>query len=176
MTNQINEATQLDIDQKIQAAADKYEKILKSAGAPLEVFLNLAFIYWESTDYGFNTAHGLPSDFIQRAGRRYIEVLNEARKRFTDNPEVEFWQKYFDYVTLGEESFIDHCRTLIDKGGVPDAVYIHLFSECPDPAYIPYLQRLLVESEKLPTTKNRYIASVIRSLLQLANRPPDQTA
>ena len=166
MRDDLSEAIQLDIDQQIEAAASKYESVLTDPDAPIEAFINLAFIYWESTDYGFNAAHHLSPEFIQRAAHRYRQILAEARGRFGDNPEISFWEKYFDYVSLGEPPFVDDCYTWLRQGNAPEAIYVHLFAELRDPRHIPHLYSLLRQSENMPTTKNRYIAGVIQALLK----------
>src|SRR5262245_36170266 len=98
---------------KVILAAEAYEQITKGAAPTSEVYINLAVLYWQSTDYGFSASTGLPRDFISYAGERYGQLIHEASELHPDVPEIFFWKLYFDFVTLGEPPFVEQCKSLV---------------------------------------------------------------
>ncbi len=72
-------ALELEKQDKIEEAAREYEHGISEGNAKLEAYLNLAFLYWQSTEYGFNVSLGLSKDFIDLAATRYTELLTDAK-------------------------------------------------------------------------------------------------
>src|SRR5690349_17354764 len=99
--NKYEEALSLDIQQDIEKAANVYEIAIKMPDSTLDAFLNLACLYWESTDLGFNAGTHLESGSMEKAEKRMWEVLNEAEAKYGNYPEIDFWRLYFQFTTLG---------------------------------------------------------------------------
>src|SRR5690606_986033 len=147
-------AVQMDIDQKLEAAANAYEEIIKEADAPLDSFINLACLYWVSSQPG-SSARG---EFYTRAGEQLYAVLDEAQERFGKQPEIVFWRLYFNQITLGEPTFLDQALDLVDQPNSSPIVYFYIYAEGNDD-YIPFVRRLYEDAQALKTTKNRYSLS-----------------
>jgi len=155
-------ALEKDIYEDILGAAEAYEKAIKEDGA-VDVYINLAFLYWQSTEYGFNAFHHLPLDFIKLAGERYPKVLKQAETRFPGSPEIKFWKLYFDYISLGREEFTEECERLVVQQNGSLVPYFYLYSMSGGQRFKDEAMALLKICKSLPTTKNRYIASVIEA-------------
>lgn len=160
------EALDLDLRQDVLPCAAAYTDAMVEPSAPLEVFINLAFLYWNCTDPGFSGAHHLDSQFVRLAGDRYGEVLQAALTRWPHAVEPQFWEKYFDFAGLGGPDFVDECLGWAQAPGAPDVLALHIYDQTGDERWLPTVARLLREAEHCPTTKNRYIASVLRGDLQ----------
>lgn len=163
--NILSEAIRADIEQKFEEASEIYEEIISNGDANLEVFINLACLYWEVTDFGFNTAHNLPMKFIHKAGERMYQVLDEAQERFGTVEEVVFWRYYFNFTTLGDDGFLDRAIELGESGSshVP---YFYIYTQTKNDDYLAQVRQLIVEIENQLTTKNRCILSVVGNKLQ----------
>ncbi len=157
-----------DIKGDFVKAADCYEQLVQAECAPLEAYLNLAVLYWQCTDYGFNAGHKLDVDFIHKAGERYQTLLQEANQCFPYQPEIRFWMLYCDYITLGEPPFTEDCKRLVDTVSKPLVPYFYLYSSYSGHEYEKEANDLLNECLKYPTVKNRYIISVIQSVASRA--------
>ena len=160
--NLLNVTLEKDIRQDFLGATDAYEKVIKEDG-PVDAYINLAFLYWQSTEYGFNAHHHLPLDFIQLAGERYSKILRQAEIRFPGTPEIEFWKRYFDYVSLGTDPFIEECECLVVQQNGSFVPYFYLYSMSGGRRFKDEAMDVLKTCKSLPTTKNRYIASVIEA-------------
>lgn len=157
----LDKAIKLDIQQKIVEAAGMYEEVLKEGNVPLDAYLNLACLYWESTDYGFNTGNHLPLGFIGKASDRMNQVLEEAKNAYSNMPEIEFWKLYFDFTTLGEDAFPEKALGLAQRPNASLVPYFHVYDQTKREEYKPYIRQLLEHCKKSLTTKNRYIISLI---------------
>lgn len=155
-------AVRRDMDNDLVEAADCYEQIVQAECAPLEAYLNLSVLYWQCTDYGFNTGHNLSVEFIHKAGERYQMLLQEADRCYPYHPEVRFWMLYCDYVTLGEPPFVEDCKKLVAATRELLVPYFYLYSAYNGQKYQEQANRLLDECLKHPTVKNKYIISVIQ--------------
>lgn len=166
--SELEKALALDEQGKVADAAQAYEEAIRTGNAPLDAFLGLAFVYWQCTDFGFNAAHHLDPAFVAKAGKRYREVLAEARARFGDLPELAFWRAYFDFVELGEPPDDDEMERLL---AMTDAPALYLYQGARDARYLPSVERLLEAARRRPTIKNNYIRSVLESVLR-SGPPP----
>jgi len=162
-----------DMDGDVVEAADCYEQAVQAGDAPLEAYLNLAVLYWQCTDYGFNAGHKLGAEFIGRAGERYPTLLQEADQCFPDRPEVKFWMLYCDFITLGGLPFVEECERLVKNTSEPLVPYFYLYSSSNGRGYEREASRLLRECLKQPTVKNKYIASVIEGGGRNGRTPSD---
>ena len=155
-------ALEKDLHEDILGAAETYEKAIKEDG-PVDAYINLGFLYWQSTEYGFNAFHHLPLDFIKLAEERYPKVLKQAETRFAGSPEIEFWKLYFDYLSLGTEEFTEECERLVLQKNGSLVPYFYLYSISGGRRFKDEAMVLLKTCKSLPTTKNRYIVSIIEA-------------
>jgi len=165
----LRDALHEDMDGDFVGAAECYEQAIQAGDAPLEAYLNLAVLYWQCTDYGFNAGHKLGAEFIGRAGERYPTLLQEADRRFPNHPEVMFWMLYCDFVTLGEPPFVEECERLVATGSASLVPYFYLYSAYGGREYEQEASRLLRDCLEHPIVKNKYIASVIEGVAKRAN-------
>ena len=164
-------AVQEDMQGNLSNAAECYEQVIQAGGASLEAYLNLAVLYWQCTDYGFNASHKLDYCFIDKAGERYSVILQEAEKQFPDYPEIRFWILYCDYITLGEPPFVEECRMLVNAVSKSLVPYFYLYSASRGHEYEEEANFLLEECLKYPTVKNKYIASVVKGVIKIRQTP-----
>ena len=170
----LQDAVVLDAAEKPLEASKAYEEVLAQGGPCIECYLNLAVLYFVCTDFGYLSHHGLPNDFCRRALGRAHELLDEAEHRFGSHNEIEFWRYYFDYAQLGEPPNPLKTRKLLEKGPSHVPVF-HLLMLEPDSSYIAEAEALLREISPPQTERERYIVSVLRSVLSnkaFRNRQP----
>lgn len=150
-----------DIQREIVTAAKAYECCISNA-APLDAYINLAFLYWQSTEYGFNAAYKLPLEFIHESGDRYLRILDLGMAAFPSSKELVFWNRYFAFISLGGDLLQEECEGFIEA---PDNLVPYFFLRTL-PGGIQYADaanRLLQSCCLLPTLKNSYIVSVLES-------------
>jgi len=158
------EAVIKDMEQEIEKAAALYEAVLATDTAPLDAYLNLAFLYWQCIDYGFLCFHHLSDDFLQTA---YWEpALDEAEQRFGSLPEIEFLRLYFLRIYGGGEDFVERCLELVHTPGSSLVPFFYLFVMSRGKEYQTEVDCLLEQCKQCPTTKNRYIISSIEGTIQ----------
>jgi len=163
--NTFQHAVDADVAERFITATALYEETIRREGTPLDAYINLAVLYWQCTEYGFNAGHRLPLDFIRLAGNRYSAVLDAAEMKFGYSPEIGFWRLYFDYITLGEPEFDEKCKALVAEPGCTLVPYFYLYAEWNEEGriYRKEAHQLLAECKSCLTTKNRYIISVLES-------------
>ncbi len=164
----LQDAVREDMNGSLVRAADGYEQIIQAECAPLGAYLNLAVLYWQCTDYGFNAGHALGLEFIHKAGERYQALLAEAGRCYPHHSEIRFWTLYCDYVTLGEPPFVEECRALVAAAGKPLVPYFYLYAASEGQEYLREASELLAECLKHPTVKNKYVISVIKGVASRA--------
>ena len=158
------EAVDKDIEQKIEEAAALYVALLATNAAPLEAYINLAVLYWQCIDYGFLSFHHLSDAFLESA--YYEPVLDEAEKRFGFQPEIAFWRLYCERMYGGIGPFVEQCLDLVKAPGCTLVPYFYLFVMAKGQEYHAEVRCLLGECKQCPTTKNRYIISMIGSTIK----------
>jgi hypothetical protein len=146
-------------------AADAYESVISNPDVPVEAFINLIGLYWRATDPG---APRLGHDFFLRAGRRYLELLDEAEQRFGTHPQILFWRRYIHYIDLGGPEFEEEALQWLREGRAPSAIYVYLYPALRDPSFVPAMKQALAEAKANPTVLNGYVSSVLASCLQSA--------
>ena len=161
--NARDKALRLDAEERPREAAAAYEVAIEVADSDLETYLNLAVLYWVATDFGYAGYHKLENAFVERAGRRDHEILDEGERRFGSNNEIDFWRYYFDYVSLGEAARPGHCKTLAERG--PSLVpYFHLFELADGRRHRDEAKELLALFDPPETERGRYIYSMLPAL------------
>ncbi len=165
------EALEADRAGDLVGAARLYEEVLaESAAPPVEAFVNLAVLYWQSTDPGLAGAKKLSPDFFATAGRRFPELLAEAQRRFPTSTEPRFWSRYIAWADLGESFGSEECRELLyeDPSSLVPAMQIFAGSQGKEAE--PEARELLHRAEAEGTTRARYVASVNRGVRKRAGR------
>ncbi|QSQ18776.1 hypothetical protein JY651_25800 [Pyxidicoccus parkwayensis] len=160
------DAISLEREGRIEQASTLYEEALASGERTLQVFLNLAILYWQSTDPGLSSARGLSPRFVAKAGARIPTLLSDARSEFPHSAEVEFWRRYIAWADLGEPFSTDECRKLLHEAPSTLVPAMYLFSlsqgrECHQEAL-----ELLETCRADGSTRARYVCSVIESELK----------
>jgi hypothetical protein len=144
-------------------AAREYDRAIAEGDASLDDLLNASVLYWQCTDPGFLALPKCDSGFIKTAGTRYVEVLDIADQCFPGFPEIQFWRRYFDFISLGECFPIDDCRQLVAMPLSSQVPYFYLYSSTNGGNYQDQALQLLSWCQKRTTLKNCYISSVIES-------------
>ncbi|MGF1580908.1 MAG: hypothetical protein ACFCD0_16210 [Gemmataceae bacterium] len=138
-----------------------YENLILQKLAPLDAFINLASIYWQCIDPGFSVFFG--QGFLQKAESRFSQVLAIAAEKWSEPPEIKFWQLYFEHITLGKPSFEDDCSELVVRDRCTLVPYFYLFVSTWGREYRGQATNLLIMCEETPTMKNCYIKSILTS-------------
>lgn len=160
MTKQ--KAVSSDIDSNYFQAIDFYEQLLREEIATVEIFSNLAFIYWAfAGDFGFSAANNIPDEWIQMGATKYKQVIEKGLFQFPESVELHFLSKYFWHrlgvIDFSKEECLQIVKAYKEKSLVP-YFYLYLFDE---EKFKLEAQNLLIECEKCPTTKNKYIKSIL---------------
>jgi hypothetical protein len=148
----------------IEQAAKAYEEALTKNPPALAMLMNLAVLYWQSTEYGFWAGHQLSREFVGAAASRLGECLQRARSLFPSAAEPQFWTKYIAWSDLGEPFPVEECRQLLasEPTSLVPAMHLYAVSQGRDCANEASL--LLQQCRADGTTRARYIASVIEGV------------
>lgn len=162
-------AKKLDGERRIVEASHVYEELITSSDADMHTYINLATIYFVANDLGFAAHFDLEPSFVEWAWRRIPQLLEEARQRFGNRVEIEFWQIYIPFILLGDEIDEKQLLNLIQKEQtlVP-YLYLFIFTENGKHIYRKQAESLLEEVNDASTEKKRYIKSVLESGLRFS--------
>jgi hypothetical protein len=81
-----------------------------------------------------------------------LQLLDEAESRFGRNDEIEFWRRYFCFISLGEdESIMERARFVSSRSLIP---YFYLFLSGDGQAYYSEAQKLLEQVKNGRTAKS----------------------
>ncbi|PTL76852.1 hypothetical protein [Vitiosangium sp. GDMCC 1.1324] len=160
------DAIRFDREGQIEAAARLYEGSLLVGERTLELFLNLAILYWQATEIGFSTRHGLGPGFVATASERFPVLLSEAGRAYPESTEVRFWQKYIPWADLGEEIAPEDCRQFLKEDPAVLAPAMYLFAQTQGREYRQEAVELLRRCREDGTTRTQYVASVIEGVLK----------
>lgn len=163
----LDQARELDAEDDRLAAARAYEEALQVGNSNLDVLLDLAVLYFTLLDTGEASALRLDQTFLDQAWERANEILHEAKERFGENSEVEFWRRYFALIVLGEESFVDACRRFANskESLVP---FFYLWLETAGAEYRKEVEALYKQVAAGRTTRERYVRSMIEKIARSA--------
>ena len=162
-------ARELDARGEIVAAAAAYEAALAEGVDELPVYLDLAILYWLATDFGHAAAHQLDDAFVERAGRRFGELLDLAAERFDDDGEIEFWRYYVAFVSYGEPPDPELCRRILEMGTTSTPAF-HLASLATTPELESSLAVLDRWAADGATERKRFVRSALQGL-RASRRP-----
>jgi hypothetical protein len=149
-----------------QQAAAGYEAALLSDPADLEATVNLAVLYWQAARDG-SCAHGwLPAEFRAHASRRLPELLESASQRFAGSAELRFWKKYMAAAGCGKRLESSECRQLMrERPDYLEPAFV-VFAMSAGAEAEPEAMRLLADCSEQPTTRARYVTSIINAALR----------
>lgn len=155
----------LNLDAQIRPveAAWAYEVAITEPNADVELFLNLAVLYFQCADLGYAAHHHLSEEFVSGAWDRAFEILEKAEERFGSHTELEFWRLYFPFIYSGDEPITDACEELASRNDslVP---YLYLFTASARKQHLEEAQELLKIVSDGATERKRYIRSVLGSV------------
>jgi hypothetical protein len=154
-------ALKLDAEDKPIEAVKAYEEAIKEPGADLDIYLNLAVLYFVCTDFGYAAHHHLPDELFDKAWERMISLLDEAESRFDKNDEVDFWRRYFRYIGLGNDESVMEREPL--KSSTSLIPYFYLFKSGNGDEYRSEAEKLYELVADETSAKKRYIKSILES-------------
>lgn len=144
-------------------ALEAYDEIFNQGIAEWEDYINAAVLLFLCQDYGYSSEHRLPKSIIDQAWYRSNEILDEAEKNFGPIDEITFWRRYFEFAVLGEPSFEDECKYLVNKG-MTLVPCLHILSSTSDIKYLPHCRKLLNRVNDGKTAKDRYVKSILENI------------
>jgi hypothetical protein len=154
----------VDLDQRgcHREAAWAYELAIRENPHTSELYQNLAVLYFSMTDYGLASALKLPAPYVSACGVRAIEVLDEMETQVGASAEAVFWRHYFNFISLGEEPFVEEAEKLAIHSDIP-ALYL---VEIEPQRYGFAAHRLAVSMRDVQTARGRYIREVLERTLR----------
>lgn len=162
----LDEARAADADGRTEDAARLYEAAIESDPSQVDPLVELVVLYWQATDYGAWKGKGLGPQFVGLAGKRWRELLDQAKVKLPGSPAIQFWRKYIAWADLGEVLDPGECRDLLRAHPEYLEPAMFLFaasqgSECETEA-----RSLVRACEHVGTSRCRYVVSVIAGILK----------
>ena len=158
----LEDALAFDADDRPVQAITSYESAIASSEADVEGYINLAMLYFECVDGGFQYYHQMSDEYVAGALGRAHATLDRAEERFGRHPEVEFWRHYFAQIYGAGPSFYELAAELCESG-VSLVPYLYAVVGPGGEQYVPGAKELLNAVSKGLTTKERYIRSLMGS-------------
>jgi hypothetical protein len=155
----VEDALRFDEEDRPVDAIAAYQRAIADPNADLELYLNLAALYFTCADFGYSSHHHIPSDITDTCLAQAETVLSEASSRFGEHPEISFWRRYIPFICLAGEPFYEDALRLAHDGRslVP---YLHLCGRGP---YQEQAKQLLEQVNPGRSARQRYIRSVLGS-------------
>lgn len=165
MDKLIDKAIRKDIDKEYIKAVELYESCIAYGCTSLEVYSNLAFLYWEfaTEQISFNEPNNISDDWSLIGGKKYGEILEQGLEQYPDSLELNFWKKYFPYRLFFGEFSQQECEKMVEEHRGDESLipyfYLYLFDK---DKYRPKRDRLLELCRSIPNAKFNYIKSIIQ--------------
>jgi hypothetical protein len=155
-------AIEKDIDKQYNDAAVYYQESINENELNVDVYLNLAFLYWNFQDYGFFTYYNISEELAEIGYKKYPEILKKGLEVFPNNLELHFWDKYFSHILYGEDFTKENCLTLINEYNENESLVPYFFLFLFDKVkYKKERDELLEIANDTPTAKNLYVKSIL---------------
>lgn len=161
----MKEAIRKEIEKKYIEAIDYYELDIKNnEKPPVERFINLSFIYWccAFEYFEFILPNGISEELSLTAGDRFMDVIDMGIEKYPNNIELQFWKKYFNHISYGEEFSYEECIGLLensqDKSGEVLYFFLYMFDK---EKYKIEKDILLRKIKRKLILKNLYIMSLL---------------
>ena len=163
MPDLMSEALAADLEGDFHEATRNYELEIERDGSCEDAFVNLSFIYWYLAFSPPPTLRaGVSDTWSTRAGDRYADVIEQGMKKYPESLELAFWKRYFSYRSAGDPFSESDCCDLIAKYPKSETFVPYFFLYLFDRSnYEKQASILRQECEQLPTTKNKYIKSIL---------------
>jgi hypothetical protein len=154
-----------DIQRSFFEAIELYEEIISAQFAPIDAYINLAFIYWRfGADFGFQAANNISNEWRDIGAKKYSKVISDALKLYPQSRELHFWEKYFPHRDYFSDFSSEECLAIIEKYNIDESLVPYFFLYLDNPKkYSVQRNRLLLQCEKTPTQKNVYIMALLTS-------------
>ncbi len=159
----LSAAQRFDASRQPVPAMWAYEIALAEEGATLEAHCNLVALYFAACDPGYFSEHKLDKALVDLAYPRARRVLELAREKFGDHPEIRYWELLLAEVVLGLQADLDAYRQLAHLGGswLP---HLRLFLASGRREYENEVKTLFRETVP-DTERGRYILSLAKTYL-----------
>jgi len=156
----LDAAKELDRLDDSFAAIQAYERALELGQGDKTTFVDLAVLYFTLLDPGVSAALKLDQHFLDTAWTRANNLLDTASDRFGNDSEIAFWKRYFVFIVLGADEFLDECGALADPGEslVP---FFYLWAGTNGREFSDEARRLYVQVASGQTARERYIRSIL---------------
>jgi hypothetical protein len=166
MSTLIHQARQAERDGRVADAFSFYLKAYQIGElVDYEDAINAAVLFFQASDYGFCSAHGLSQDASivgWNACRGCIETARVRASAPSEIAEAEFWERYFPFAALGDAPFESRAFELLRHSLVP---VIHLISDRSSPALVQKARELYATVVPCRNERDRYIASTLARYL-----------
>ena len=156
-------AIALDELGRVVDAMRAYEALVRAGQADEAAFVNLAFLYALTTDFGFATAHGLPLSFARECVERLDGLVATGLAHYPDSADLVIIRQYLPWAFwgAGEADAIVSDLERIGAAGRSDLiVLLPVGTE----ERLLRSQRLLEALEGDKTQKAKFIRSVLASV------------
>lgn len=156
-------ALSMDAQEYPLEAAWAYEIAVQAPQAELDLFLNLAVLYFVCEDTGYNSYHRLNIDYVSAAYDRIPDILAAAENRFGKQTEIDFWRLYIpEWGPPYQVPQVEQYEKLAHQGGslMP---YFRLYIDSNGTRYREKAKALLTQVQDGSTERKRYIKSVLES-------------
>jgi hypothetical protein len=154
-----------DENGRIQHAAAAYEAALRMNPADPESIVNLTVLYWRAAGHPLSLPGPLSGEFRLCARRRVPELLDLATRWFADRADVRFWEKYIAAADAGRALESSECRQLMEvRPDYLEPAFVVFCNSAGQDAE-PEAMRLLADCSEHPTTRGRYVTSIINGVL-----------
>ncbi len=164
LQNKMKTSIKKDIEKQYIEAVNLYEVDIKEDNVSPDIFINLAFIYWEfaTEQIEFNIPNNIPEEWSLIGGKRFNVIIDIGLEKYTDNLELKFWKRYFAYRLHFIEFSRSECEQMIKEHPESESLipyfYLYLF----DKVKFKHQRDLLIElCNTMPTAKFNYIKSII---------------
>ena len=162
--NELELAISSELTRKYLEAVKLYEsELINSKKAPIETYINLAFLYWEfAAEFTFRDANNIPEEWSHIGGEKYPHIVELGLQKYPNSVELHFWEKYFPHRHYFNEFTEEECLKILQDYGDSESLvpyfFLYLFEE---EKHIEKRNQLLMLCKELPTAKNTYIRSII---------------
>lgn len=157
-------AIKKDINKEYVEAVELYEESIKNDDASIEVYTNLAFLYWlfATEEMSFNKPNKIPDELSLIGGNRFGEIIQQGIKKYPDSLELTFLNRYFPYRLFFDEFTQQDCEQMIDDHPDNESLipyfFLYLFDK---EKYKSEKDKLLSLCNEIPSAKLNYIKSII---------------
>lgn len=165
MNKSIDIAIGKDIDKEYIKAVELYKNCIARGCVSLDVYSNLAFLYWEfaAEHFEFNLPNNIPDDWSLIGGKKYGEILEQGLEQYPDNLELKFWKKYFPYRLFFDEFSQQECEQMIEEHKGDESLIPYFFLYLFDKEKYKFQRDRLFElCNATPNAKFNYIKSIIQ--------------